>query len=79
LGCDQNCSRSCRSRKLGLPPSVTSSFRHSPRSRTLRTRAPRSRAVSRPGRAAHLVRPDQPFRSSTGISHLSTPVEKYLS
>jgi hypothetical protein len=66
LGCDQNCSRSCRPRKLRSPPDVTSSFRHVPLKRALRTRVPRSDAASRPGPPAHPMRPDQPFRRSSG-------------
>ena len=70
-GCDQNCSRSCRSRKLGSPPDVTSSFRHIPRRRTLRTRFPRARAVSAPGHVVRPMRPDQPFRRSITLRRWS--------
>ena len=62
LGCDQNCSRSCRSRKLGLAPSVTSRSGivrvvvHS--AHALRALARRPSRAARPvicGRTSHFV------------------------
>ena len=51
-GCDQNCSRSCRSRKLGSPLFVTPVTRRTPRTGTHRTRGPRPP-----------IQPDQPLRA----------------
>jgi hypothetical protein len=56
-GCDQNCSRSYRSRKLGSPLVVTPVTQHAPRTGTHAARGPRSP-----------TRPDQPFRKSARSS-----------